>query len=42
MGESLADRFVLDGYLCDWHRTAAAAEAALLTRVPDDAADAGR
>ncbi|WP_305074707.1 sigma-54-dependent transcriptional regulator [Propionivibrio sp.] len=32
MGESLADRFVLDGYLCDWHRTAAAAEAALLTR----------
>lgn len=32
MGESLADRFVLEGYQCDWHRTAKAAEAALLTR----------
>lgn len=32
MGESLADRFVLDGYQCDWHRSAEAAEIALLTR----------
>jgi len=32
MGESLADRFVLDGYQCDWHRSAEAAETALLTR----------
>ncbi len=32
MGESLADRFLLDGYACDWHRTARDAEAAILTR----------
>ena len=32
MGESLADRFLLDGYACDWHRTARDAKAAILTR----------
>ena len=32
MGESLADRFLLDGYACDWHRTARAAKEAILSR----------
>ena len=50
MGESLMDRFELEGYPCDWHRTARDAEAALLTRdyrlvisdirLPDRAGDA--
>ncbi len=49
MGESLMDRFELEGYPCDWHRTAGAAEAALLSqdyrvvisdiRLPDRAGD---
>jgi DNA-binding NtrC family response regulator len=30
MGESLVDRFSLEGFACDWHRTAGAAESALL------------
>ena len=32
MGESLVDRFTLEGFLCEWHRTARAAESALLSR----------
>ena len=32
MGESLMDRFELEGYPCDWLRTAGEAEKALLTR----------
>ena len=32
MGESLVDRFVLEGYACDWYRNAKAAEAALQRR----------
>ncbi len=32
MGESLVDRFTLEGYACDWHRTAGAAERALRSR----------
>ena len=29
MGESLVDRFTLEGFACDWHQTAGAAEVAL-------------
>jgi DNA-binding response OmpR family regulator len=29
MGESLCDRFDLDGFACDWHKTAASAMASL-------------
>ena len=29
MGESLCDRFDLDGYACDWHKTASSAMASL-------------
>ena len=29
MGESLCDRFELEGYACDWHKTAASALASL-------------
>ena len=32
MGESLTDRFLLDGYACDWYRSAGDAETAILTR----------
>jgi len=32
MGESLVDRFTLEGFACDWQRSAGAAEAALRTR----------
>lgn len=32
MGESLADRFTLEGFACDWHRSIGDAEAALRTR----------
>ena len=32
MGESLVDRFALEGFFCDWHRTAGAAEKALHER----------
>ena len=32
MGESLVDRFALEGLACDWHRSIAAAESALRTR----------
>ena len=31
MGESLADRFTLEGFACDWHRNARSAVAALKT-----------
>ena len=49
MGESLVDRFTLEGFECDWHRTAGEAEKALLSgdyllvisdiRLPDFAGD---
>ena len=29
MGESLCDRFELEGYACDWHKTAASALASV-------------
>ena len=32
MGESLVDRFTLEGYACDWHRTGGEAELALRSR----------
>lgn len=32
MGESLMDRFSLEGFQCDWHRNANDAEAALISR----------
>jgi DNA-binding NtrC family response regulator len=32
MGESLADRFSLEGFRCDWHRNARDARAALVSR----------
>ena len=32
MGESLMDRFSLEGFPCDWHRNAKDAETALISR----------